>query len=240
MDKGFIIITGATSGIGKETAKLFQDHGYSLLLLGRRIEKLQELENNHTLCKKVDVTDYNNLKAAINEATQKFGPIKCLVNSAGVMLLGLIQEQDPHEWKTMFDVNVIGTLNAMNLVLPSMIQRKEGTIINIGSVAGRFTFPNHAAYCGTKYAVHAITENVRKEVAKYSIRLVTIAPGAVETELLSHTTSSKIKSEYHQWKKEMGKVLEPGNVAQAIFYAYTQPKNVCIREVMLASTSQEL
>jgi NADP-dependent 3-hydroxy acid dehydrogenase YdfG len=131
-------------------------------------------------------------------------------------------------------------MNGMNAVLPDMMKRKHGTIINISSIAGRKTFPNHAAYCGTKFAVHAITENLRQEVAPYNVRLIVIAPGAVETELLSHTTSDKIKNDYHAWKKEMGSVLDPEDVAKAIIYTYQQPQSVCIREVVLASTKQDL
>lgn len=170
---------------------------------------------------------------------KKFGPLGCLVNNAGLMLLGAIHEQNPEEWKQMYDVNVLGVLNGMHIVLPGMIHRKKGTIINISSVAGRFTFPHHAAYCGTKYAVHAITENVRKEVAQHNVRLAIIAPGAVETDLLSHTTSEEIKAGYEGWKKEMGGVLRPEDIARAVVYAYEQPQNVCVREVMVAATRQE-
>ena len=162
MNKELIIITGASSGIGLATAKAFQEKGYPLLLLARRLEKFKALEGKNVLCKKVDVTDMSGFNQAVQEAEEVFGSTGCLVNNAGIMLLGAVQEQDPSEWKQMFDVNVMGLLNGMQIVLPGMIKRKKGTIINISSVAGRFTFPNHAVYCGTKYAVHAITENVRK------------------------------------------------------------------------------
>ncbi len=239
MEKGLVVITGASSGIGMEVAKTFQERGYSLLLLARRLDRLRHLEGKGTLCKQADVTDFKGFKQAVHEAEKQLGPVRCLVNNAGVMLLGLIHEQNPAEWKQMFDVNVLGVLNGMQIVLPGMIQHNQGTIINISSVAGRFTFPAHAAYCGTKYAVHAITENVRKEVAKYNIRLAIIAPGAVETELLSHTTSSEIKANYEGWKSQMGGVLHPADIARAVLYAFEQPPNVCVREVMVAATRQE-
>ncbi len=239
MDKELVVITGASSGIGLATAKVFQEKGYPLLLLARRLEKLKPLEGKNVLCKKVDVTDLDGFKRAVVEAEKQFGLTGCLVNNAGIMLLGTVHEQNPEEWKKMYDVNVMGVLYGMHIVLPGMIQRKKGTIINVSSVAGRFTFPNHAVYCGTKYAVHAITENVRKEVAKHNVRLVTIAPGVVETELLSHTTSDEIKLDYENWKKETGSVLEAHDIALAILYAYTQPQNVCVREIMVAPTHQE-
>ncbi|MFF5212546.1 SDR family oxidoreductase [Streptosporangium sp. NPDC000396] len=104
-------------------------------------------------------------------------------------------------------------------------------------MAGRKTFPNHAAYVGTKFAVHAMSENLREEVASRGVRVVTIAPGAVETELLSHTIDEQIKRDYEVWKKSAGGALDPQVVAEAI--AYHQPQNVTIREIVLAATGQE-
>ncbi|MCV5646326.1 SDR family oxidoreductase, partial [Escherichia coli] len=135
------------------------------------------------------MTDKASFEAAIEKAEALHGPVDALVNNAGVMLLGQIDTQDASEWKRMFDVNVIGLLNGMQSVLAPMKARNSGTIINISSIAGKKTFPDHAAYCGSKFAVHAISENVREEVASSNVRVTTIAPGAVETELLSHTTS---------------------------------------------------
>ncbi|CCO47664.1 putative Short-chain dehydrogenase/reductase SDR [Vibrio nigripulchritudo SOn1] len=233
-----IVITGASSGIGEATAKKLSAEGYSLLLLARRIEKLEALNLPNTLCRKVDVTDVESFKAAIEEAEAQFGPVDGLINNAGVMLLGNAHEQNPQEWKTMFDVNVMGLLNGIHVVLAKMKARKTGTVINISSIAGRKTFPSHAAYCGTKFAVHAITENIREEVADDSVRMITIAPGAVETELLSHTTSDEIKAGYEDWKEGMGGVIAPEDIANAISYAYNQPQNVCVREIVIAATRQ--
>ncbi|UAB70458.1 SDR family oxidoreductase [Vibrio sp. SCSIO 43132] len=233
-----IVITGASSGIGEATAKKLSAEGYSLLLLARRIEKLEALNLPNTLCRKVDVTDVESFKAAIEEAEAQFGPVDGLINNAGVMLLGNAHEQNPQEWKTMFDVNVMGLLNGIHVVLAKMKARKSGTVINISSIAGRKTFPSHAAYCGTKFAVHAITENIREEVADDSVRMITIAPGAVETELLSHTTSDEIKAGYEDWKEGMGGVIAPEDIANAISYAYNQPQNVCVREIVIAATRQ--
>lgn len=238
MQKELVIITGASAGIGEAIAKAFSALGHPLLLLARRIEKLNQLNLPNTLNKKVDVTDQEAMKAAISEAESIYGPVGCLINNAGVMLLGLMEEQNPTEWQTMLNVNVMGVMNGIHAVLPSMIRRKTGTIINISSIAGRKTFPNHAAYCGTKFAVHAITENIREEVAPHNVRLITIAPGAVETELLSHTTSQTIKSGYEDWKKAMGQILCADDVARSTVFAYQQPQSVCIREIVLATTKQ--
>ncbi|MFC5080592.1 putative oxidoreductase [Vibrio thalassae] len=237
--KKLIVITGASSGIGEAIARRLSNAGHPLLLLARRVEKLEALQLPNTLCEKVDITDKATFEAAIAKAEAQFGPADALINNAGIMLLGQIDTQDSAEWKTMFDVNVLGLLNGMQAVLAPMKARNSGTIINISSIAGRKTFGNHAAYCGTKFAVHAISENVREEVAESDVRVVTIAPGAVETELLSHTTSQEIKDGYDEWKEVMGGVLAADDVARAVEFAYSQPQNVCIREIVLAPTRQQ-
>ena len=238
-DKKLIVITGASSGIGEATAKLFSEKGHPVLLIGRRLEKLETLNLPNSICAKVDVTDMDSFKQAVKNAVEIYGAVDCIINNAGVMLLGDIETQHPNEWKTMFDVNILGLLNGMQIVLPQMKARRGGTIINTSSIAGRKTFPNHAAYCGSKFGVHAITENAREEAAAYNVRMVTIAPGAVETELLSHTTSSDIKAGYESWKEDMGGVLKPEDIANAMWYAYNQPQGVNIREIVIAATKQE-
>ncbi|OBT13270.1 oxidoreductase [Vibrio sp. UCD-FRSSP16_10] len=237
--KKLIVVTGASSGIGEAIARRLSDEGHPLLLLARRVDKLEALQLPNTLCEKVDVTVQGSFAAAIAKAEQKFGPVEGLVNNAGTMLLGQIDTQDANEWKRMFDVNVLGLLNGMQAVLAPMKARNSGTIINISSIAGKKTFPNHAAYCGTKFAVHAISENVREEVAADNVRVTTIAPGAVETELLSHTSSQDIKDGYDAWKDDMGGVLAADDVARAVVFAFQQPQNVCIREIALAPTKQQ-
>ncbi|MCL1076847.1 SDR family oxidoreductase [Parashewanella spongiae] len=238
-NKELVVITGASSGIGASMAKAFSHAGHPLLLLARRVERMEELKLDNCMTAKIDVTDLDAMKAAITKAEAKFGPVGCLVNNAGVMLLGAADVQDPAEWQKMVDVNVMGVLNGIHSVLGNMKARKSGTIINVSSVAGRKTFGNHAAYCGTKFAVHAMTENIREEVAPFDVRMITIAPGAVETELLGHTTDKDIVAGYESWKESMGSVIGPDVIADAALYAWQQPKSVCIREIVLASTRQE-
>ncbi|MEZ8080435.1 SDR family oxidoreductase [Enterovibrio norvegicus] len=237
--KKLVVITGASSGIGEAIAKQFSAQGHPLLLLARRVERLEALNLPNTLCKPVDVTDKASFDDAVAAAESMYGEADLMVNNAGVMLLGDMATQDAAEWQTMFNVNVVGLMNGMQAVLAPMIARNSGTIINISSVAGRKTFPNHAAYCGTKFAVHAISENVREEVAAANVRVITIAPGAVETELLSHTTSDEIKAGYESWKEDMGGILAADDIANAVTYAYSQPQNVCVREIVLTATRQQ-
>ncbi|WP_444928715.1 SDR family oxidoreductase [Microbulbifer sp. SSSA002] len=239
MSKPLVVITGASSGIGAAIAQHMSAAGHPLLLLARRVEKLEALDLPNTLCKKVDVTDGAALREAIREAEAQYGPVDCLVNNAGQMLLGRIETQNPEEWRQMFDVNVLALLNGMQAVLEGMKARRGGTIINISSIAGVKTFLNHAAYCGTKYAVSAIGETVREEVASSGVRVMTICPGAVETELLSHTTSTEIIEAYQQWKESIGGAISAEDIARTAIFMYSQPQHVNIREVQIAATGQE-
>lgn len=238
-NKPLIVITGASSGIGAAMAKAFSDQGHPLLLLARNLEQMEALALPNTLCRAVDVTNRKAVSNAVNEAEKAFGPVDGFINNAGVMLLGEVHSQDPLEWQQMFDINVMGVMNGINSVLPAMRKRQGGTIINVSSIAGKKTFPNHAAYCGTKFAVHAISENLREEVADDSVRVITIAPGAVETNLLSHTTSDDIKAGYQEWKESMGGVICADDIARCTLFAYQQPQNLCIRELVVAATRQQ-
>ena len=237
--KKLVVVTGASSGIGAAIARRLSAAGHPLLLLARRVEQLEALDLPNCLCEQVDVANRADFEAAVLKAESQFGAVDALVNNAGVMLLGQIEDQNSAEWQQMFEVNVLAILNSMQVVLAPMKAKNSGTIINVSSVAGRKTFGDHAAYCGTKFAVHAITENVREEVADSNVRLITIAPGAVETELLSHTTSQDIKDGYENWKDSMDGVLAADDVARAVEFAYAQPQEVCIREIVLAATRQQ-
>lgn len=238
-EKPLIAITGASSGIGAAMARHFADAGHPLLLLARRLDKIESLGLPNALCRAVDVTDADAFRAAIAEAEAKYGPVDCLINNAGVMLLGQIDTQDPAEWRQMFEVNVLALLTGMQAVLGAMKARNGGTIINVSSIAGKKSFPNHAAYVGTKFAVSSISENVREEVADSDVRVMTICPGAVETELLGHTTSQDIIDGYEQWKDAMGGVLSADDIARTALFIYAQPQNVTIRDVVITATRQQ-
>lgn len=237
--KPLVVITGASSGIGLATAKLLSERGHALLLLARRLEPMQQLELPNTLALAVDVTDRAAVLAAVAQAEERFGPVDAIINNAGVMLLGNIATQDPTEWDRMLDINVRGLLNGIHAVASGMVARQQGTIINVSSIAGRKAFPNHVAYVGTKFAVSGLSENLREELSPSNVRVITIEPGAVETELLSHTTDAGIKAGYNDWKKEMGGVLTSENIADAIDFAYRQPQSVCVHEIVVCATRQQ-
>ncbi len=145
------------------------------------------------------------------------------------------------EWTKMINVNVGGVLNGVKAVLAGMLERRSGTIVNVTSIADRKLFPNHAVYCATKYAVKAFTEGVRMEASASGVRCIVVAPGVVETELLSHTTSDEIKKGYEGWKdgELKGQPLRPEDIAQCVHFAYSMPAHVTVRELVVGPTYQK-
>ena len=242
MQKPLIVITGASSGFGAEIAKLFNAEGYPMLLLGRRVEKIKSLplDFQNVLVKSVDVTNKIEFEQAIQKAEKVFGPTDLLVNNAGIMLLGNILTQDPAEWSRMMDTNVLGVLNGMQIVLPQMVERKGGTIINVSSLAGKKTFINHAAYVASKFGVHGLSETIREEVSGKNVRISLVALGAAETELLTHVTDNQALEDYDNWKQSMGgTTMSPQVVAQSVKFIYDMPQEVNIRELDIAATNQD-
>ncbi len=240
MNKKLVVITGASSGFGKELAKIFNEAGYPLLLLARRIDLLLEMKLENTMCEKVDVTDKCEFEKAVRKAEAVYGKTDLLINNAGVMYLGHLETQDPMEWKTMLDTNVLGVMNGMQIVSEDMKQNQCGTIINIASIAGVKAFANHAAYCASKYGVVGLSEVARGELSPYNVRVIRICPGAVSTELIEHTTDKSMIADYHTWKEEMGvSSITAKDVADVIKFTYEMPQGVNLREIQLADTKQD-
>lgn len=242
MTKNLIVITGASSGFGAEMAKLFNNQGYPMLLLARRTDRIKALPLDFTNVRVAgaDVTNQEELRTAISAAEAELGPVDLLVNNAGVMLLGNVTTQDSSQWQQMLNVNVMGVLNGIQVVLPGMIEREHGTIINISSLAGKKTFVNHAAYVASKFGVHGLSETIREEVSGHNVRIAMVAPGAAETELLGHTTDKQAVTDYNGWKQTMGGItLNPRHVAEAVNFIYSMPQSVNVREIDIAATRQD-
>lgn len=140
----------------------------------------------------------------------------------------------------MLDTNVMGVLNGTQIVLPAMVERQHGTIINMSSLAGRKTFVNHAAYVASKFGVHGLSETIREEVSGKNVRISMVAPGAAETELLTHVTDQGALTDYQAWKDSMGGItLDPVHVAKSVKFIYDMPQSVNIRELDIAATRQD-
>jgi NADP-dependent 3-hydroxy acid dehydrogenase YdfG len=237
--KPLTVITGASSGIGEACARAFSAAGHPLLLLARRLERMERLGLPDTLARAVDVQDRAAIGAAIAEAEAAFGPVDCVINNAGIARLGNVLEQDPAEWDEMIAINATGVMNVLHPVMKSMTERRHGTIINMSSIAGRKVYPDHTVYCGTKYFVHAISESIRGQLAPYDVRVIVISPGIVETEVLDHVNDPNTLRNYRENKVRIGGGISADHVAQSMLFAYGLPQNVLIQEICITPTRQE-
>lgn len=238
-----VLITGATAGIGKACAFHFAANNYNLIISGRRKERLEEIANSlrekdiEVLVMEMDVRDKNQVKTAIETLPEKWQKIDVLVNNAG-LALGLHPFQDGNEedWEIMIDTNVKGLLYVGKAVAKGMIERQEGHIINIGSIAGKEVYPRGNVYSATKHAVDAITKGMRQDLLKEGIRVTQVAPGAVETEFSlvrfkgDEERASKVYLDYRP--------LLPEDVANVVYFTASLPAHVNINDVVVMPTDQ--
>lgn len=236
-----VIITGASSGIGEATAKLLAKQGAQLVLAARREDRLKNLQQEieqlggKAVYQVTDVTDASQVDALAKLAQDTFGSVDVLVNNAGLMPLSKLNKNKQDEWNTMVDVNIKGVLYGIGAVLPYMREQKRGHIINISSVAGHDVMPSSAVYSGTKFAVRAITEGLRKEESvENNIRATIISPGAVDTELKDHITDEEIKQGIGDLK-----AMDADAIARAIAYAVNEPDDVAVNEILIRPTAQQ-
>ncbi len=239
-----IIITGASSGIGEATASRLAAKGAKVVLTARREERLNELrdkitsEGGKALVVPADVTKKSDVENIINKTLDTYGTIDVLVNNAGLMPLSYVDKLKTDEWEKMVDVNIKGVLNGVAAVLPTLIEKKGGHIINISSSAAHKYFPGGAVYCSTKAAIKMFCEGLRQELApEYGINVTSIEPGAVDTELLDTITDKDILEKLAPMK-EMD-MLESEDIAHAIEYALTQPARANINDVYIMPTEQK-
>lgn len=238
------IITGASSGIGYATALTLSKAGIRVAVGARRTERLQELEkqiiknNGEILVQKTDVTRKSDCDSLVNTIVEKWGKVDILINNAGLMPLSYFKNGKVEEWEQMIDVNIKGVLYCTSAVVPYMVEKKSGHIINISSVAGRIVFAGGSVYCATKHAIAALSEGLRKELSPtYNIRVTCIEPGAVETELLESITDESMTG-FIQATKNM-ETLRSDDIANAILYAVQAPGHVNVNEILIRPTAQE-
>lgn len=239
MTKPLIAITGASSGIGEAAAKAFSAAGHPLLLMARRLDRMEALNLPQCVCQQVDVRDRASIEAAVKTAEDQYGPVDCLFNNAGVARLGDIAEQAPEEWDETIDINIKGVMNALHPVFRGMKERKTGTIVNMSSIAGRKVYPDHTIYCGSKFFVHAISESLRGYLAPHNVRVIVISPGIIDTEVLDHVNDPNTLKAYKDNKARIGGGIEASHVANMILFAYQMPQNVLIQEMVVTPTRQE-
>lgn len=242
MNNRIALITGATSGIGQATAKKFAENNISLILCGRRTDRLAALEKE--LSKKVavttlsfDVRDKEQVFAAIGSLPEQWRSIDILVNNAGnAHGLSPIQNGDIADWDAMMEGNVQGLLYVSKAIMPGMVARKKGHIVNLSSVAGKQTYANGAVYCASKRAVEAISEGMRLDLTQYGIKITNIAPGAVETDF----SLVRFKGDQEKAKKvyEGFDPLKASDIADVILYAVQAPPQVTIADCTIYASAQ--
>jgi 3-hydroxy acid dehydrogenase / malonic semialdehyde reductase len=239
-----VLITGASSGIGEACAELLGAMGANLILIARREDRLdalaQRFENSgvkvHTAA--LDVRDAALVSEFIQTLPEPFANIEILINNAGCALgLDPLSSADPKDSDAMIDINIKGLLHLTQAVLPQMLARKSGHIVNLGSLAAHNVYANGAVYCATKHAVRAITKALQLEVAGKGVRVTEIDPGAVETEF----SLVRFKGDSARAKKvyeSMQEPLTPLDVADAIIYALSCPRHVNISQIVMLSSDQ--
>jgi NADP-dependent 3-hydroxy acid dehydrogenase YdfG len=241
------LVTGASSGIGEATAELLASLGASVALVARRGDRLQALAErigSQALVIEADVGDREAAFGAVERTVSELGRLDTLVNNAGVMLLGPIQDAPIEEWETMLRVNVQGVLYCTYAALPHLLKAAEDSprqvadVVNISSVAGRVARLGSGVYNLTKHGVGAFSESLRQEVTERHVRVSLVEPGAVATELSSHNRPEILEN----IRQRFGRVerMEAADIADAIAYIVTRPRRVAVNEVLIRPTEQQL
>lgn len=242
MDKRIAFITGATSGIGEATATLLAKNNFKLILCGRRKDRLESIAKKLGTLTEVatlsfDVRNQQDVIAAIRSLPEPWQKIDALINNAGnAHGLAPIQSGDASDWDAMMDINVKGLLYVSREIMPGMVERKKGHIINLGSIAGKEVYANGNVYCASKFAVDAITQGMRIDLNPHGIKVTGIHPGMVDTEF----ALVRFKGDADR-AKNVYKGLQPlkaEDIADLILFALTRPDHVVVADMTVFPTAQ--
>lgn len=238
------LITGASSGIGAATALKLAKNGARVGLAARRADRLAALvaeiekDGGQAIALEMDVVDSASVASGVAKLADAFGAIDILFNNAGLMPLSDIDALKVEEWHRMVDVNIKGVLNTTAAVLPHMIGRKSGHIVNTSSIAGRKVFGGLTVYCATKHAITALSDGMRIELGKkHNIRVTCVQPGAVETELYEQISDPAVRQQMEDLKTQM-EFLKAEDIAETVLFAVRSPRHVDIAEVFVMPTQQ--
>jgi clavulanate-9-aldehyde reducatase len=235
------VITGASSGIGEATATALSRAGATVALAARRRDRLESLAERlegPASVHEADLTDEAAARGFVEAAHSEHGDVHILVNNAGLMLLGGVNGADVSEWRRMLEVNLWALLVCTHAALPLIANSGGGDIVNVSSVAGRRADAGAAVYNMTKFGVHGFSEALRQEALHLGIRVTTVAPGFVETELQGHNRNPVVQRAMERSREEIGEVLRARDIADAVLYAVSRPAHVCVNEVVVRPTKQ--
>jgi NADP-dependent 3-hydroxy acid dehydrogenase YdfG len=239
-----VVITGASSGLGEETARHLADRGATVVLGARRVERLQALvdeitrASGHASARVTDVTDAAQVQALVDGAVEQYGRVDVILNNAGVMPHSPLERRKLADWDRTIDINIKGVLYGIAAALPHMQRQKSGHFISVSSVAGHKVGPGSAVYAATKTAVRVISEGLRQEVKPWNLRVTIISPGAVATELPSSITEADVAAGIGQFYAQYA--IPADSFARAVAFAISQPEDVDINEILFRPTRQEL
>jgi NADP-dependent 3-hydroxy acid dehydrogenase YdfG len=236
--KPLIAITGASSGIGEAVAKTFSAAGHPVLLMARRLDRMEALGLPNAMCRRVDVRDRAQIQAAVRDAEAKFGPADMMFANAGIARLADIGRQRPEEWDEMIDINAKGVMNSVHAVIAGMMERRHGTLFMMSSIAGRKVYPDHTVYCGTKFFVHAVSESLREYLSAYDVRVVVLSPGIIETEVLDYVTDPVTLANYRVNKAAIEGGIGPEPIAELMLQTYNLPQRALVQEICITPTRQ--
>ena len=237
------VVTGASSGIGAATVANLAARGYRVAAVARRRDRLDALAAEHdgVLALAADITSREQVADAVGACVERFGRIDALVNNAGLMLLGTFADHPVDYWTRMVDLNVVALMSMTHEVLPHLRkaaagEREVADIVNIGSVAGRTTRAQFAAYNSTKWAVSAFTDALRQEVAEHGVRVSVIQPGSVETELLDHVDPG-VREGLAKGMPGLRRAV-PADVAETVAFVLSQPPGFALNEIVVRAARQ--
>jgi NADP-dependent 3-hydroxy acid dehydrogenase YdfG len=239
-----VVITGASSGMGAAAARHLAAKGAAVVLGARRADRIEALvaeivaAGGKAVAVATDVTRRDDLQRLVGAAVDTYGRVDVLINNAGIMPLSPLERVKVDEWDQMIDVNLKGVLYGVAAALPHMMTQKSGHIINISSVAGHKLFGGSAVYSATKFAVRALSEGLRQEMAPHNIRTTIISPGAVKTELLDHISETDVQKTNQDYVGQIGVPAE--TLARLVAFAINEPEDVGINEILFRPTAQEL
>jgi len=233
------VVTGASSGIGAAVARALAREGAHVALAARRESALLEVQVGlegtggavRSIVAATDVADREQVKALVRRTEEELGPVEVLVNCAGVMYYTLMKNLCEDDWERTVDVNCKGAMNCIGAVLQGMLARGRGHIVTVSSDAGRKVFPGLSVYSGSKFFVEALSQGLRLETAGTGVKITTIQPGNVATDLVSLSSDEEALKLYAQ--QSGARVLDPEDVAEAIVYALSQPDHVAVNEVLV-------